>query len=849
MELKDNIEEEVKFLPGVYASSTTSGLKSIANKPMEAYISKRTIDGETVAKRKNAEASMVTSSFRAQPFVSPFSGLQKVTSKAAVVAHGIFDRQAGKMLDKNEELQRDVEKVSIRPVQKIIIPRPDLAQEVIGVPLNFEPEQKEVAQNEIIIEESVVVAPVTEAVENIIPEPVFTTEADEVLAPTTYVTEKPKIILPDVAKILASSPDISAPEVPIQGRLVFSTLEGEFEIEANLLRVKLEDSDVYAQYDRELADVLDEQFGKFKGPKPFSRIVPVIESEATEKTVEVEVQEITEQADAGIADDSRPKLYTLAQKRADLAAKKEKKEAVAKEKRLIERKQPLATPEISTTKTTKTNVQETVTTNEEQSFPKDFYYEVPSVDLLDEGTARSGGNDEWAVGKMEILERAFENFGVAVTVTGNYMQGATVTQFEIAPKPGTKVSRIKGLADDLKLSLSVDDLRIEAIAGKNTIGIEIPNDERRIVKLKEVLSSPEFILDDSPLLVGLGEDISGAAVYTDILTMPHGLVAGQTGSGKSVCINTILVSILCKSTPETVRLMLIDPKRVEMAPYNDIPHLVTPVITDEKKAATALSWAVEEMERRYDTFAKNSVRDIKTFNKKRKTFAGSYENMPYIVIIIDELADLMMVAAQDVEDSIMRLTQKARAAGIHLIVATQRPTVNVITGTIKSNVPSRIAFAVAQANDSRVILDGNGAEDLLGRGDMLIAESGNKIRRVQGAFVSDDEVARIVDAAKAQAAPRYLIAEDALEKRVNNLSDSGADPDGEQKAMKLFIEEQKASVSLIQRKLQIGYNRAARIVDQLEEKGWISAPIGAASKRDVLLTLEEFNEIFSSDFY
>jgi len=306
------------------------------------------------------------------------------------------------------------------------------------------------------------------------------------------------------------------------------------------------------------------------------------------------------------------------------------------------------------------------------------------------------------------------------------------------------------------------------------------------------------------------------------------------------------VSILCKAKPDDVRLMLIDPKRVEMAPYNDIPHLVTPVITDEKKAATALAWAVDEMERRYELFAKNGVRDIKSFNKKRHDFVAVYENMPYIVIIIDELADLMMVAAGDVEDSIMRLTQKARAAGIHLIVATQRPTVNVITGTIKSNIPTRIAFAVAQANDSRVILDGNGAEDLLGRGDMLMAESGNKMRRVQGAFVSDDEVARVVEAVKAQAKPRYLIAEDALDKRMD--VNANLDDPMEHAAMKIFIDEQKASVSLLQRKLNMGYNRAAKLVDYLESKGWISGPLGAASKRDVLMTADELSEVFDDVF-
>jgi len=739
MDKKDR-NKSGEFAPGVYASPTTSSLKLIANKPIEAYSSKIPQETEADQKRKKAEAEMATSPFRAQPFVSSISGHKKGGHVGVVIAHGIYDTSTGKMV-----------------------------------------EQKE---------------------------PVVITE--EALASATFTMTS------DISKILASSSDEDIRQTPIQGRLVFSTMEGEFEIDVNLVRVRLEDSDVYAQYDRRLDDVLSEQFGKFKGPKPFTRIVnPDPYKTATVETEEEPTDFTTDMTDTPV---------------------NEQVASVATG-RVLESQQIPSGAAGQQVVTQGSGVE-----YEKKAFPSDFYYEIPTLDLLKEGMARLRDDDGWAQEKMELLETTFENFGVGVTITGNYVQGATVTQFEIAPEPGTKVNRIKGLADDLKLALSVEDLRIEAIPGKNTIGIEIPNDERRIVRLKEILSSPEFILHESPLFIGLGEDISGMAVYTDILTMPHGLIAGQTGSGKSVCLNTLLVSILYKSTPDTVRLMLIDPKRVEMAPYNDIPHLVTPVITDEKKAATALAWAVDEMERRYDLFAKNGVRDIKSFNKKRHDFVVAYENMPYIVIIIDELADLMMIAAGDVEDAIIRLTQKARAAGIHLIVATQRPTVNVITGTIKSNIPTRIAFAVAQANDSRVILDGNGAEDLLGRGDMLIAEAGNKVRRVQGAFVSDSEVARVVKAVKAQAKPRYLIAEDALDKHMDTTA-SFDDP-LEQAAMEIFIDEQKASVSLLQRKLNMGYNRAAKLVDHLEDKGWISEPIGAASKRDVLMSRDELLEIF-----
>ena len=473
-----------------------------------------------------------------------------------------------------------------------------------------------------------------------------------------------------------------------------------------------------------------------------------------------------------------------------------------------------------------------------------YYYEIPSFDLLDGPAPLATENEDWIIEKMTILEQTFANFGVGVLLTGEFIQGATVTQIEIQPESGTKMSKILGLYNDLKLNLSVEELRIEPIPGKNTIGIEIPNLERRVVKLQEILSRPEFVLHESPLYIGLGEDISGAPVYADILAMPHGLVAGQTGSGKSVCINTLLLSILYKASPEDVRLMLIDPKRVEMAPYNEIPHLVTPVITDEKKAAVALKWAVEEMERRYELFAANGVREIKAFNSRRHEFAVSLNKLPYIVIIIDELADLMMVAATEVEDYIMRITQKARAAGIHMIIATQRPTVDVITGTIKSNIPSRIAFAVAQANDSRVILDENGAQNLLGYGDMLLAQSGSKLKRVQGSYVSSEEIDRVIDVVKTQSKPTYLIEDQFLENKLQNNHQAEDDPLLEE-AMDLVFERGYATASALQTKLRIGYNRAARIIDTLEQKGWIGKPQGSIKKREIKITREEFEGYFA----
>ncbi|MGL4337798.1 MAG: DNA translocase FtsK [Turicibacter sp.] len=469
-----------------------------------------------------------------------------------------------------------------------------------------------------------------------------------------------------------------------------------------------------------------------------------------------------------------------------------------------------------------------------------YYYEMPPLSLLADPKNEELNDDDWIIEKMDTLHHTFVEFGVKVNVTGDYTQGPTVTQIEIQPEAGTKISKILNLQNDLKLKLAVEELRIEApIPGKNTIGVEIPNRRRKPVVLKEILSKPEFMLHDSPLYIGLGQDICGEPVYTNILTMPHGLIAGQTGSGKSVCINTLLISILYKASPEDVRIMLVDPKRVELAPYTKIPHLVTPVITDEKKAETGLKWAVEEMERRYELFSQNGVRDIKSFNDRRLEFEMDYEKLPYILIIIDELADLMMVSPQEVENHIMRITQKARACGIHLIVATQRPTVDVVTGTIKSNIPSRIAFAVAQGNDSKVILDEVGAQNLLGAGDMLISQSGTKVRRVQGAYVSEKEIDTVVDFVKKQAKPNYLIEDNVFEKGSNGMM-TDSDPLLND-VIEFIIERGQASTSALQRRFSIGFNRAGRMMDTLEMKGFISKPLLNSSKpREVLITSSEY---------
>ena len=387
--------------------------------------------------------------------------------------------------------------------------------------------------------------------------------------------------------------------------------------------------------------------------------------------------------------------------------------------------------------------------------------------------------------------------------------------------------------DDIKLSLAAQDMRMEApIPGKHTIGIEIPNRKSKPVFLREVLESEAFQNHPSPLAVAMGLDISGQPIVTDLRKMPHGLIAGQTGSGKSVCINTMLVSLLYKATPQEVKLMLIDPKMVELAPYNRIPHLVSPVITDVKAATAALKWAVEEMERRYELFVHAGVRDITKFNEHAE-HAGQYANkLPYILIIIDELADLMMMSPADVEEAICRIAQKARACGIHLIVATQRPSVDVITGLIKANIPTRVAFSVSSQVDSRTIIDSGGAEKLLGRGDMLFAENGSsKTMRLQGTFVSDDEIDQVVNHVKKEQQPNYLFEQEEL---LNRAQVSEETDELFFEACEFVVNQHTASTSSIQRRFRVGYNRAARLIEMMEQQGIISESRGSRP-REVLI--------------
>ena len=495
------------------------------------------------------------------------------------------------------------------------------------------------------------------------------------------------------------------------------------------------------------------------------------------------------------------------------------------------------------------NIQHEIT-RQEAAVKKE--YKFPTLNLLKKGSNKSQGESDAYLRKTaQKLQEVLHNFGVNVTVT-NVSCGPTVTRYELQPEMGVKVSKIVGLADDIKLNLATPDIRIEApIPGKAAVGIEVPNKENSTVMLRDLLQSEEFQKAKSKLSFAVGKDIAGKTVVADIARMPHLLIAGATGSGKSVCINTLIISILYKASPDEVKLIMIDPKVVELSVYNGIPHLFIPVVTDPKKAAGALNWAVQEMTNRYNTFAEYGVRNLNEYNKKAEQIreAGGAEEepvkMPQIIIIVDELADLMMVAPGEVEDAICRLAQLARAAGIHLIIATQRPSVNVITGLIKANMPSRIAFSVSSGVDSRTILDMNGAEKLLGKGDMLFYPQGyQKPARLQGAFVSDDEVSAVVEflADKNPGAQYNQQIEQQVNSPVTAVGTSGDDRDVHfEEAGKFIIEKEKASIGMLQRMFKIGFNRAARIMDQLCDAG-VVGPEEGTKPRKVLMSMEEFQD-------
>ena len=480
---------------------------------------------------------------------------------------------------------------------------------------------------------------------------------------------------------------------------------------------------------------------------------------------------------------------------------------------------------------------------------EDEHYEFPPITLLSQGKGSSDKNSEkMLLATAEKLRRTLYSFGVSAKVE-NVSVGPAITRYELAPAEGVRVSKIANLSDDIALSLEAETIRIEApIPGKHTVGIEVPNKQKNMVPLRDIIECDDFINSKSKLAFALGKDVAGETVVTDIAKMPHTLIAGATGSGKSVCINTLITSIIYKAKPSEVKLLMIDPKVVELSIYNGIPHLLIPVVTDPKKAAGALAWAVQEMVKRYSLFAEKKVRDMKGYNELAEKEGN--QKLPQIVIIIDELADLMMVAAKDVEDAICRLAQMARAAGMHLVIATQRPSVDVITGIIKANIPSRIAFAVSSQVDSRTILDGAGAEKLLGKGDMLFYPSGApKPIRIQGAFISDGEVENVVKFLKKDGETQYdenII--ETIESNGNPDKEAVADDDEDDtdplldEAIELVVETGQASTSFIQRRFKVGYARAGRIIDQMEQRGIISGYQGS-KPREVLMSKERWEEL------
>lgn len=545
-------------------------------------------------------------------------------------------------------------------------------------------------------------------------------------------------------------------------------------------------------------------------------------------TADVEVQ--PPEVESKVEEEEKPSVFSMERSRTESAT--QETETVAED--ILE---PESIPTFEGTEADTAEVSVSVEDATDTPKKTEVNYVYPPLDLLAPSPKREGVGVEVAK-NARILEETLQSFGVSAKII-NATQGPAVTRYELEPAPGVKVNKIVNLSDDIALKLAATDIRMEApIPGKAAVGIEVPNKSVAAVHLRDVLDCDEFMKAKGGIPVGLGKDIAGKPIITDLAKMPHLLVAGSTGSGKSVCINTLISSILFSRKPDEVKLILIDPKMVELSNYNGVPHLMTPVVTDAKKAASVLRWAVKEMESRYRSFAASGVRDVKRYNELYPEKA-----MPLVVIIIDELADLMMVSPVDVEDSICRLAQMARAAGLHLVLATQRPSVDVITGTIKANVPSRVSFAVSSQIDSRTILDMAGAEKLLGKGDMLFNPIGaNKPLRVQGAFISDDEVENLVEFMKKQGRPAYdeniVSAQEAAEElgEGNFFEDELLES-----AVDLVMDSGQASVSMLQRRFRIGYTRAARLVDTMEEMKIVGPNVGSKA-RDILMTHAEVKE-------
>jgi S-DNA-T family DNA segregation ATPase FtsK/SpoIIIE len=471
---------------------------------------------------------------------------------------------------------------------------------------------------------------------------------------------------------------------------------------------------------------------------------------------------------------------------------------------------------------------------------QDQHYLYPPVTLFSKKDRDLNEKPQWLLDQIDVINSTLNQFGVEGEVSGS-KKGPTVTRYEIALEPGVNVKRVTSIQENLMMNLASKSIRIEApIPGKPYVGIEVPNVKTEIVAFGNVVDTKDFMDDkEHPLKVALGVDIDGENIYVDIQAMPHGLIAGATNSGKSVCVNTVLVSLLIKNSPEDLKLILIDPKMVELTPYNDLPHLVTPVITDVKMAAAALNWAVNEMEKRYQTFAGSRARDIKSFNDNVRRGLVDHPKMPYIVIVIDELADLMMVAPHDVEDAIQRLTQKARAAGIHLLVATQRPTTDVVKGTIKSNIPARIAFKVSSFVDSTTILDGAGAETLLGKGDMLLKRA-DRTHRLQGAYIPDEEIYAVTDFIRNQSSTDYIFEHDALKQQLKNKTIITDDLFSD--VARHVVSTGSASINTIQKEFGIGFNRAQQLFDMMEQYDIVSKGQGTKA-REVLVTPTELEDI------
>ena len=611
------------------------------------------------------------------------------------------------------------------------------------------------------------------------------------------------------------------------------------------------DENIANDYEEELVDVVEEEL-----IEETDSHIKIHEEELQEEMEEIPVQiEVQDQEDdeSSIVDEENEAQNVITKKdklipfnvimlKSDKEKLAQKMKALEELKNVQKKEQQLGQQVVQPQQTIEEISPEDVKKEEEpiQEIRLQYKYVKPPLDCLTP-PEESMEDRDWMESQAEVLVEALSHFQVTANVE-SIMQGPAVTQFEITVAHGTKVSKIRNLADDLKLALAAKDIRIQApIPGKNTIGIEIPNRISRAVRLSEVVNSDSFLQSDSPLEAALGLDLTGKPVTIDLRKMPHGLIAGATGSGKSVCINSILVSLLLKAEPTELKLMLIDPKMVELAPFNHIPHLVSPVITDVKAANAALKWAVDEMERRYQLFAHAGVRDLPRYNKLVTNEGKERLKLPYILIVIDELADLMMMAPQDVEESICRIAQKARACGIHLIIATQRPSVDVITGLIKSNIPTRIAFAVSSQIDSRTILDSQGAERLLGRGDMLYLGNGmTDPIRLQGTYVTDDEIELIIDHVKEQGEPDYFFEQDELLRKAEMVEEQD---ELFEDVCRFVYEQGTASTSSIQRKYHIGYNRAARLIEMLESYGFVSEQKGS-KPRDVFITESDLAEMF-----